>query len=222
MKSVNLLIASIALCGGNLYAGTLSTLSLADAGYDVISYNSWSGQAFTLTTTAETGKITQASFQLEIVVPNRNLIVRIVGATPGTAAPDMSNVYSQLNPTNPDAGVTLQAVLFEPDSSFCNKDLTADATYWVLLGMTGEDLDQTSPSGIVRWHYGSTAGQNPDGPSGWNVSALTAASGTGGINWSTATNTPYLFAASVTVVPEPGHTALFLSAGFLALLRRRP
>lgn len=219
MKTIQLLVASIALYGGGLFAATLSTISLPDDGYDVITYNSWKGQSFTLGTSADIGKLTKAQFQLEIVVANISLVARIVGSTPGTGTPDMSDVYTQLTPTNPNPGSNLQPVLFEEDQTIASKALAAGATYWLVIGMTAVDNEQSSPAGIVRWHYAATNGQGSGAPAGWNVGAKTAVSGTGGAAWSASTTTPYLF--DVTLVPEPGLAALLLPAALLTLRRRR-
>lgn len=220
MKPVHILVIIIGLCSAVLRAATLSTLALEDAGYDLVSYNSWAGQSFTLTTTADTGKIQKTTVLLEIIVPNGNLVVRIVGSIPGSAEPDMSNVYSQLSLVKPSTGASLQPVLFEEDLAFASKEISAGATYWIVIGMTGEDMEQTNPSGIVRMHYAKTSSQSPDAPIGWNVGDMIATSGTGGVNWSTSTNSPYLFSAEIAVVPEPGITSLLIVAGLLSLRRR--
>ena len=224
MQSILLPLAMTVLGCGGLTAATLATLSLADDGHDLVTYNSWKGQSFSLSTTAETGKITAATFRLEIVIANTKLVARVVGSVAGTGAPDMSDVYTQLRITTNPTGTTLQPVFFQEDPEITSRLMVQGATYWLVIGMTDEDHEQASPAGLIRWHFASTNGQDPDAPAGWQVGVMTAASGTAGSNWSPVATTPYLFDVTLTPapIPEPGLAALLLPAALFSFRRRRP
>lgn len=203
-------------------AATVSTTQLTDAGYDVVTLNTWKGQSFTLSPDAFAGKIVSVTLKLEVITPNSNLAVFIVGRESGSGVPDLAQDFARLDQTTILTGNQPQPVTFTLNSGMAANPIEPGETYWLVLGMTAPDLEEDNPSGLIRWHYAATQGQDSGAEPGWSVGTRTAESGTAGQNWSASGQTPYLFEMTATIVPEPATASLILPAVLLAFRRRRP
>lgn len=202
-------------------AATLATTNLTDDGYDVVTYNTWKGQSFTLTPSAHPGNILSVTLQLEVITPNSNLAVFIVGRESGSGVPDLAQNFARLDQTSTVSGTLPQPVTFTLNSAASANPIEPGNTYWLVVGMTAPDLEEDNPSGLIRWHYAGTQGQDSGAEPGWSVGTRTAESGTAGQNWSASVQTPYLFEMTAAIVPEPATASLILPAALLAFRRRR-
>jgi hypothetical protein len=224
MRTISILFAACSLLAApSAGAATLSTLSLADAGYDIISWNTWKGQSFHLGSQSPVSLVDSLTLKLEVVVPNANMVLRVLGNTPGTNTPDTTNIRGEFRPAHPmNAGTAVVLVTFERDAQQTFPPLEADGTYWLVAGMTAADDDQIQPAGVVRWHYAATHPAAPASSQQWGVGQQVAFSGTAGSAWSSTVETPFLFDLTASPIPEPGSTLLLAAAGLLLNRRRRP
>ena len=221
-RFLTFIAAALLLAHQNTAAATLSTMAMPDAGYDLVTWNTWKAQSFSLAATTAPGAVLSVSLSLEVVVPNANFVVRVVGSTGTPARPDISDIRAELRPVAMPVGVAVAVVTFASDSGFTSPPLAAEATYWLVAGMTGEDFNQPLPAGLVRWHYAGTYGQDAGAQPGWTVGSTIASSDTAGGDWVPVTGTPYLFdlTAVPVPVPEPSAAAL-LPVTALCYPRRR-
>ena len=219
--SIRFLVSALLATVHPASAATLSTLSMAGAGFVLVTWNTWKSQSFSLSAPAVSSEVVSLTLRLEVIVPNANFVVRIVGsrATPGR--PDMSDVRAELRPSSMPSGTAVQTVSFARDPGLIFPPLEADTTYWLIAGMTDQDYDQPTPSGLVRWHYAGAPGQAPGAESGWAVGTAVASSGTAGENWVPVIQTPFLFSMTAMPVPEPVTSAMLVSAALLVFHRRR-
>jgi hypothetical protein len=203
-------------------AATLSTLMLTDAGYDIVSWNTWKGQAFRLGAESPASQVDSLTLKLEVVVPNASMVLRIVGNTPGSNTPDITDVRGEFRPSVPmNAGTVVVLMTFDRDTQQTFPPLETGATYWLVAGMSAADDDQAQPAGMVRWHYAGTHPSAPASAQQWTVGPQVAVSGTAGGGWTSSTETPFLFDLTATAVPEPGVTFLAAAAGLFFNRRRR-
>jgi hypothetical protein len=219
MKLPCLLIAICLLGCGGAAAATLSTLSKASTGNDLLTWNTWKGQEFKLDATATSSQITSVSLRLEILVPNLNFVVRIVGSQGSPGKPNMADIRASLLPITSLATTALATITFEANPSTSYPPLDPESSYWLIAGMTDPDFEQANPAGLIRWHYAGTNGQDAGATPGWTLGSQIAYSDTAGGDWFPSAAEPYLFSITATPVPEP--TSL-LGAVVLAMqLRRR-
>lgn len=215
------LFLTLPFLAGLASAATLATSSLPDDGFDVVTYNTWKGQSFTLSPEAAAGEITSVTLKLEVITPNFSLAAFIVGSLPGSGVPDLSQAYARLGLETPPSGTGAQPVTFTLETAAATSPVTPGATYWLVLGILEQDFEQDNPSSLVRWHYADRQGENPGAEPGWTVGTRTAESGTAGQNWSASVQTPYLFDMTFTPVPEPASGSLLLPAALVLFRRRR-
>jgi hypothetical protein len=218
MKFHLLLVASFLWACEASTAATLSTLSAASAGNDLVTWNTWKGQEFKLSATATSSQITDVSLRLEIVVPNINFVVRIVGSQGSPGKPNMNDIRANLLPTTALSVTALATITFETDPLTSYPPLDPEGSYWLIAGMTAADFDQTNPAGLIRWHYAGANGQDAGAAPGWTVGSLVAYSDTEGGDWVPSVAEPYLFNLTAVAVPEP---VSLLGLTVLAMLRRR-
>lgn len=204
-------------------AATLGTATLPSSGNDLVTWNTWKAQSFTMSDITVPSIIESVSLSLEVVVPNANFVVRVVGSTGTPGRPNMTDIRAELRPTAPLAGTAVTLLSFESDPAATFPALQPDATYWLIAGMTAADFDESSPAGIVRWYYTGTHGQSPGAQDGWKVGGMVASSDTEGGDWAPVNETPFLFTiTAIPVIPEPGSCGLLLSTAVFFLRRRRP
>jgi len=202
-------------------AATLATSTLTDSGSDVTTYNTWKGQSFTLGADALAGNIVSVTLKLEVVTSNSNLAVFIVAKVPGSGVPDLAQKFARLDQTSTLSGTLPQPVTFTLNSVASVTAIEPGDTYWLVLAVTAPDLEENNSSGLIRWHYAATQGQDPGAEPGWSVGTRVAESGTEGLNWSDSVQTPYLFEMTAVMVPEPATASLALPTVLLAFRRRR-
>jgi hypothetical protein len=200
---------------------TLSTSTLSDAGYDLVTWNTWKGQSFTLAANTAPSMVTSVTLRLEVIVPNATMIVRIVGSGSAPGQPNMADIRAELRPAALAAGTAVEQITFESDPGQAFPPLDPDATYWIVAGMTDQDNDQALPAGLVRWHYAGAHGQDPSAEPGWAVASKVSSSGTAGTDWISSTETPYSFSMVAVPIPEPATASMLLSVALVSLGRRR-
>jgi hypothetical protein len=216
-----LIAVAFLFASGPAVAATLATLPSPSAGHDLVTWNSWKGQSFVLSTTATSCVVISATLSLEVVVPNANMVVRVVGSTGTPGQPNMSDIRAELRPMAWPTGTAVVPLTFTSDPAKTFPALEADAVYWLVAGMTSEDVEQTSPAGLVRWHYAGAHGQTPGAEPGWAVGTKVASSNTAGDEWYPVTETPFLFSVTAIPIPEPSTLAFCLAPVILVMRRRR-
>ena len=220
-RFVSFLAAALLITAHHAAAATLSTITMPVAGSDLVTWNTWKGQSFSLAATTSPSAVVSVTLRLEVIVPNVNFVVRVVGSAGTPGRPDISDVRAELRPVGLPPGTAVVPLTFTADPVFTFPPLEADATYWLVAGMTGADYDQALPAGLVRWHYASTHGQDPGAQSGWTVGNSVASSDTAGGDWMPAIETPFLFEMTAVPVPEPAITAMLLAPALVLFRRRR-
>lgn len=221
-RFAHLIAAALLFTVHHASAATISTMTMTSAGSDLVTWNTWKGQSFSLNATTMPSAVVSVTLRLEVIVPNATFVVRIVGSMGTPGRPDMSDVRAELRPAALPPGTAVALVTFASDPVLTFPALEADATYWLIAGMTGADLDQSTPAGLVRWHYTGTHGQDPGAQTGWMVGTSVASSDTEGGDWVPVIETPFQFEMTAVPVPEPATAAILLAPALVFLRRRRP
>ena len=220
-RFVPLILAAVVLMAHQASAATLSTLAAPDGGHDLVTWNTWKGQSFTLAATTSPSAVISVTLRLEVLAPNANFVVRIVGSSGTPGRPDMADIRAELRPVALPVGTAVALVTFARDPVLTFPALEADATYWLIAGMTAADYDQPTPAGLVRWHYAGAQGQDPGAETGWTVGHSVATSDTEGGDWVPVIETPFQFEMTAMPVPEPAAATMLLAPSLVFLRRRR-
>lgn len=200
-------------------AAVLGTLEQPSAGYDVVSYNAWQASSFNLAEDAGAYRVRQVSLHMAQLVPNAHLVLRITGSAFGR--PDNSDVRAVL--LRPPVLAATPGVVSFTAAASPDPLLLPGQMYWLVLGITALDHEETLPAGLVRWNYAATSVADAPAAAGWSVACCTASSGTAGADWQASANSPFLFAinarppgAAVPVLPNitaTGSTVLLTARG---------
>lgn len=203
----------------SISAAVISTASLTPGGTDLVTWNSWKGQSFSIAEGQAPVRVIAANLTMDVVMPNRYVTVRVVGANPGDGTPNMEDIRAELFTSQQQQGAMGTQLSFEapPDQIL---PIMESGNFWLIVGMTEVDLDEATPSGLLGWHFSTTHGQDVTTTPGWSVGRSIAISGTSGSGWIIAEETPFLMSITAVTVPEPS-SAFGLAGGALLLLRRR-
>lgn len=220
MKTLLALLAFLPMMQAH---ASLSTLSLPDGGYEVVSWNTWKAQSFSIGASGVASLVTDVSLKLENVVANTHFQLFIAASAANTNVPDLSAVMAELRPApgQTTVGGALTSMAFSVDQTKPLLALQPETTYWLIAGSTAADDDSALPAGLVRWHFSSTNGQDPGGTDGWSVGGRVAYSDTEGKNWVSSPETPYSFGITAVPIPEPSGAMALTFAGVMFLNRRR-
>jgi hypothetical protein len=197
--------------GSGCMGAALGTLAQSAAGSDVVSYNGWQAQSFSLSAAAGSYRVRRVTLHCQQVVPNASLVLRLTGSA--GAVPNFSDVRASL--TIPESLPSAAGPVAFIPAAAPDPVLLPGQTYWLVLGVTALDNEQPLPAGVFRWSYGAGAAADAPAAAGWTLGGQTATSGTAGSAWTAAANTPYLFSidARPPVFAPPSQPFLEWSGG---------
>ena len=163
--------------------------------------------------TAEAVTVNQVTLRMAVATPNQHLIVGIAGSK--SMRPDTGNILVMMDCTSMNQAPlgAVQEISLEPVAEDLEAVLEPGETYWLIVGVTQPDMDQTPSSGLYHWSYATDAGPFDSGR-GWRVGDQIATSNTAGQNWAPSNNTPYSFEISLSTIPEPS-TAMLTMMGLV-------
>ena len=166
----------------------LSSLGQPAVDGDVaVSLNAWQASSFTIGNTATSWVIDAVSLRLTEVTPNQNLTLLVTGES--SFRPDLNDVKVRFDtPSIPETGV--QTIRF-PARSTPTPVLAPGSTYWLVLGVTDLDLDESPSTGLVYWSFAQANDSDAGVAAGWSFGAQTASAGTAGSLWTPESTTPF-------------------------------
>ena len=153
------------------------------------------------------------TLRMQVEVPNQNFFVGI--ATSAAFRPDMSNVVAVMDVTplidNPVLSAVTDFRLTVNETATPEPILSAGQGYWLVVGATAVDPDETPQTGLYYWSF-ANSGSPVEAPSGWSVPSQVAQGGSGGSGWNPVSETPYTFDLELSAVPEPSCFVLVVAA----------
>lgn len=193
---------------------------------EAASYNQWHATSIVGDEEEATADlmVEALTLRMQVEVPNQHLFVGIT--TSSGFRPDMSDVVVVMDVAplveNPVLGAVADFRLTVNEAETPVPLLSAGQSYWLVVGATAVDPDETPQTGLYYWSF-ANSGAPVEAPSGWSVPSQIATGGTGGSSWVPSGGTPYTFDLEVSEVPEPScfvFVAAWLSVCVVACSRR--
>lgn len=209
-------------------ATVISTINSTHAGFTDASWNKWVGQAFEIVSGINPGPtpgalVTSVSIPLIVYEPNANFVVRVVGSMPNSPnIPNMEDIRAVLTSSASQVqNTTVQVINFAPKPGEPVNPLGLENRFWVILGVTEPDSEQTNSAGRYGWSYTDTMASAPAVGDGAAILNVGAESSTAGAGWAVFTQSPQRVSITLVAVPEPGVISLLLMTSGLMFRRSR-
>lgn len=158
-------------------------------GASPLALSQWQASSLQVSADSVSWQIEAVDLRLEELIPNRFLVVQLVGET--AFRPNLADVRVRFSPaanSYQERGVMRFSAL-----TASRRPIHPGERVWLVVGVRGDDEEVVPSSGLFRWSYTSTSGSSERTFSDWALGALTASSGALGQNWEVSATTPFCF-----------------------------
>lgn len=168
----------------------VGNLDLENAGgSSPIALSQWQASSIALAADSVPWQVQAVDLQLQEVIPNRFLLVQIVGEA--SFRPNLSDVrvrFQVAASSATPAGVRRFAAL-----ATGRQPILPGTRYWLVVGVSDEDDEQVPASGLFHWSYAIDDEPSERTFGDWSFGTVTASSGAVGQGWEVSATTPFRF-----------------------------